>query len=29
MRMQAAPAPTPIEPGTVMVTAQLSVVYRY
>jgi uncharacterized protein YggE len=29
MRMQAAPAPTPIEPGTVSVTAQVSVVYRY
>jgi uncharacterized protein YggE len=29
MRMQAAPAQTPIEPGTVSVTAQVTVVYRY
>lgn len=29
MRIAAAPAPTPVEPGTVSVTAQVSVIYRY
>jgi uncharacterized protein YggE len=29
MRIAAAPAPTPVEPGTVSVTAQVTVVFRY